>query len=259
VENQGYRVEKLNVHQLKDISTEIDLLLVLEPQVELGLQVEQQIATFFQQGGQVLFASDQKPMLLDSVFQTRWEDGIVVEPDALFPYWDFPIVSSNRIEHLEGWGSDLSIVLQRGGALLSESANDGLEHSSIASLSSKGWLERNQTQQKEPPTFESAVDWKGAASLILGVQFQGSRSVLMRDVDWMQNAMFSEIPANRHLIEALMNWMNQSDQPLRGRELRQPLLITQPQLSTIRWVVLLPLPMGVLLFGLLSWWRREYS
>lgn len=258
-ETQGYTVEKLNVLQRKEISSEYDIVLVLEPQVELGLQLEQQLATFFQHGGQLLFASNQRPMILESVFQTRWADGVVAEPNALFPYWDFPIVSSNRISNLEGLGSDLSVVLQRGGAIISESANNGIQHSSIVPLSSKGWLERNQGTQKENPTFDAAIDWKGSASLILGIQNQDRRTLLMRDIDWMQNSMLSEIPANRQLIEGLLQWLNQSEEPLTGRDLRQPLLITQPQLSTIRWVVLLPLPLLVLLFGVLTWWRREHQ
>ena len=257
-ENNGYTIEKIPILETQNFSEDLDVLLVLEPQSALGMQVEQLLAEYFQGGGQLWFVSDLAPVVLPSIFQVQWSEGVVAEPSALFPYWDYPIIPSTRIEEVDGLMGDLSFVLQRGGALISESANDGIEHHGIVKLSSNGWLEVDEIGQQQAPKFTNGIDWKGSANMIMGLHNDGVRSILMRDVDWLQNSMIAEVPANLQLADALIKWLKQETQSdSAGRKLSEPMLITQPQLSKIRWSVLLPLPLIITGFGVLVWWRRD--
>ena len=141
-------------------------------------------------------------------------------------------------------------------------------HSSVSfsnSVHRLGW--RRPTSSA--PQFDEDVDWRGAASLVAGVELvsgsgqleesvASTRVVVMGDIDWVSNGMLEDIPSNALFAEVLLNWlMDTSETSISKYRTPTKILITKPQLSVLRVLLLVPLPLLIAIGGFLSWRRRR--
>ena len=87
---------------------------------------------------------------------------------------------------------------------------------------------------------------------------ESARLVVMGDVDWVSNGMLEEVPSNALFAEAVLGWMMDSTET-KITKYRTPnkILITKPQLSVLRLLLLIPLPLMIAIGGFMSWRRRR--
>ncbi len=263
--NQGYEIKNLNLLNEPVLSKDLDILVIPEPQTPLTNLEQQSIIEFIERGGDLWVANLNSVPLVATYLEVLVQPGIVAGPKAQFPYWDRPIVEINPTSEM-GWMAkeQFSIVFMRGGAFQLNSTSTTLQQTSWVRLPKGSWLERGEESNEGLPTFDSEVDWKGDASLLAGIQIDTpsglSRVVVMQDFDWLQNATLESIPANAVLANQVLEWLSDSEPMVRqGRDFAEPLLITKPQFSTIRWAVMLPNPLLIAVFGFKKKKKRDES
>jgi len=116
-------------------------------------------------------------------------------------------------------------------------------------------------------------DKQGVFPLIAAVE-QGSikgvspergstRIIVVGDSLCLDNELINSPPANHYFAALAVNWLLDRPRVLLEGLVPQPvkeyrLIMTQQQLQTTQWLLLAGLPGGVLLLGLLVWWRRRH-
>ena len=242
---------------------------MFEPTSALSLEQQGILLQYIRRGGRVWFASPQSHDSLLSPIGVKSLDGVVAETKTQSDHWDHPMLYLEPTEvNLPLLSEERTVVFGRTAAFsLTAQSQSGIRQTSFASLRSQGWLEREPINAV--PVFDESVDWKGPASLIAGIEVvQGSgvlqedvesaRILVMGDIDWVSNGMLEEIPSNALFAEAVLGWMmDSSDTTITKYRTPNKVLITKPQLSVLRLLLLIPLPLMIALGGFISWRRRR--
>lgn len=88
-----------------------------------------------------------------------------------------------------------------------------------------------------------------------------TRMVIVGDSYFLGNEQMNKFPANRDFAYYAVNWLLDRPQFTEGigprpfTEFR--VVLTEQQMAKLRWLLLGVLPGGILLFGVLVWWRRR--
>ena len=270
LQSQGLQVRKLNLLKLNEVPKDASAVLVLEPQGSLSSTVQQRLIEFVKQGGRLLFASgENNPVVLDPIFVSPLT-GVVREIEVQSGHWDYPMLSIQLDTSLGQLKKDgRSVVFTRSNAFeLGASPQSGIRQTAFAKLRTQAWLERGPLD-KIPHTFDPDQDWKGAASLVAGIEVTSAsgllrdgvdtaRILVMGDSDWLSNGMLVEVPSNILFAQGLLDWLFDDEEAVTGRY-RTPnrVLLTQPQLNGLRWLLLIPLPLLISLWGFWSWRERR--
>ena len=270
LQSQGLQVRKLDLLKVDEVPSDAAAVLVLEPQGSLSSIVQQRLLSFVQAGGRLWLASgESNPVVLDPIFVSPL-NGVVSETEVQSGHWDYPILSiqsDTSLGQLKKEGR--SVVFTRSTAFeLLAAPQSGIHQTVFAKLRSQAWLERGPLDDI-PHTFDPDQDWMGVASLVAGVEVTSasgllkddtdtSRVLIMGDGDWLSNGMFAEVPSNILFAQGLLDWLFE-DEDVATARYRTPnrVLLTQPQLNSLRWILLIPLPLLMSLWGFLSWRKRR--
>ena len=269
LENQGLQVKKLNLLQESTIPADAALVLVLEPRETLPLQQQQALMDFIQRGGSVWFSSAQPHLELQMPLQVNVLSGVVAESKTDPDHWDYPILALNSIEqNLQLLQEERTVVFGRTAAFeLTAMSQSGIRQTSFANLRSNAWVET--ADNGSPPVFDESQDWRGKASLLAGIELTSStgqldsdvdsaRVVMMGDIDWVSNQQLESVPSNALFAQVVLEWvMDETEGRITNYRTPTRILITKPQFSVLRLILLVPLPLGISLLGLVAWRRRR--
>lgn len=121
---------------------------------------------------------------------------------------------------------------------------------------------RNNMPQETTPTGAVPLMVAVERGSVPGVSAErgATRLVVIGDSWLMQNEGIGSA-ANRDFAAQVVNWLVDQNILIAGVSPRPVktyrILMTQSQLATTRWILLLGMPGGVLLIGALVWWRRR--
>ena len=269
LENQGLEIKKLNLLRDNSIPSDASVVFVLEPTSNLPLEQQDVLRQYIQEGGRLWLSSvhSNESVLLPIGVESL--EGIVAESKTQSDHWDHPMLYLEPTEvNRPLLSEERTVVFGRTSAFsLNAKSQSGVRQTSFASLRSQGWLERESVDLV--PSFDESVDWKGKASLVAGVELvQGSgllqenvdstRLLVMGDIDWVSNSMLEEIPSNALFAEAILSWlMDSAETKITKYRMPNKVLITKPQLSVLRILLLVPLPLIITVGGFISWRRRR--
>lgn len=269
LENKGLQVKKLNLLRQPTVPTDAALVLVLEPKESLSLQQQQALMDFIQRGGNVWFSSEKPHLEMQMPLQIQPLEGVVAETKTATNHWDQPILALNPIEpNIQLLQEDRTVVFGRtAGFELTAAAQSGIRQTSFVNLRPNAWIETNRTL--ENPVFDELQDWKGKASLVVGIELTSSsgqltdeaentRVIMMGDIDWVSNRMLEAVPSNALFAQVLLDWvMDETKGQITKYRTPTRILITKPQFSVLRLILLVPLPLIIAGCGLVAWRRRR--
>jgi len=105
---------------------------------------------------------------------------------------------------------------------------------------------------------------KGPFALAAAGTLQGTpagRFIVVGTSQWAENrAMGSRTLGNRDLFMNMINWLSADEDLISIRPKStedRPLNLTSKTLSLVSWLSILIFPLGVVLFGLATWWKRR--
>jgi ABC-type uncharacterized transport system involved in gliding motility auxiliary subunit len=106
--------------------------------------------------------------------------------------------------------------------------------------------------KKGPLTLAAAGTYSGAAK---------GRFIVVGTSLWAQNSVLgSRSLGNRDLLANMINWLNSDEDLISIRPKTpedRPLNITAQKLSMMFWLSVVIFPLGVVAFGLATWWKRR--
>jgi hypothetical protein len=134
---------------------------------------------------------------------------------------------------------------------LVQTAEDSLAITSINDVRPDGTIDEKKVR-KGPFTLAAAGTVSGAAK---------GRFVVVGTSEWATNSFVGvRLFANRDLFMNSINWLS-SDEDLISIRPKLPedqeFNITQARLRLIFWLSIVTFPLGVVLFGLATWWKRR--
>jgi ABC-type uncharacterized transport system involved in gliding motility auxiliary subunit len=105
---------------------------------------------------------------------------------------------------------------------------------------------------------------KGPFTLAAAGTVQGTpsgRFIVVGTSQWAENrAMGSRTLGNRDLFMNMINWLSADEDLISIRPKSpedRPLNLTSKSLSMVSWLSILIFPLGIVLFGLATWWKRR--
>jgi hypothetical protein len=281
-ETQGWKAKELNL--LGDSESETSLVipsnasavLLLGPSAALHPDEEMALVNYVAEGGRVgLFvdplrqadkAFGRASLPLQDTLGISREPGVVLDKVALFPFEDRPVLRLGRHTITEALIEErLTTIVAHAAPIVLPKA-EGLKSSVLMQTSRSGWVERGT---ERPATFNPEVDGPGpvivAAALEIrpqhpAVQRNIARVVVVGDSDLLSDEFLEEGPGNSTFVVNTVRWLLGEEQ--RSSRVGRPgqvrhLALTREQLTRIRWVVLLFLPLCVVLAGGVIWWSRR--
>jgi hypothetical protein len=275
LELNSFDVSEIQLLSVSKIPEDADLVVIAQPKKALSIPEQDVILNYISRGGGLIIAyKDGDEMELLSRLQVKKLDGVATDVKAQFPYWDRPIVHLGGHEMTKDiQEADLSVVVSHSSSFLEASNNpSGIQQHPIMRLSRQGWLERGGDFVKGAAVFQEGIDsretgYLGMAivlstnSKLLRNNVSQGRVIILGDAEWFGNSMIEEISGNAPMINNMVQWVIGDDTYFTTGSTKRSgvseLLITKPQLVSIRWLALLPMPTLVFGIGWLVWYNRR--
>jgi len=145
-----------------------------------------------------------------------------------------------------------SLEIQSGGKSTVEKLFGTTEDSlAVSEVAASGAIDPKKGK-KGPFTLAAAGTLQGTP---------GGRFVVVGTSQWAENrAMGSRVLGNRDLFMNMINWLCADEDLISIRPKStedRPLNLTTKTLSMVSWLSILIFPLSVILFGLLTWWKRR--
>ena len=118
---------------------------------------------------------------------------------------------------------------------------------------------RSVTQQNDSPARGTALAWL-PASADERVQINSARLVLVANSTFIDDNALTQGQQGLDFVSASINWLLSREQMI-GIAPKIPQTLTfsldEKALRSIRWIILVLLPLVPAILGLLVWWRRR--
>ena len=270
LESKGYAIRKLNLLKRTQVPADAAAVFVMEPATSLSDEMTKALSLYVQRGGRVWLASTH-PEAIYKPFALSLVEGAVVEKETQSGKWNHPIVDIKPTEYTGRLLTENHTVVF-GQTPAFEVALPPVEQSGVlvttfVGLTANAWVEK-ETFDEGMPQFDETMDWKGSGSLVVAMDIKPSSGFLaegeeqakllvMGDVDWLTNGMVEEVPSNEVLAQALLDWFfDSASTSTVGYRSKERLVLTQPQLRTLRWLIV-PMPLLFALLGVFTWRKRS--
>ena len=263
-----------------DVPKECLALIVGGPQLAYPTPIVDAIKKYVEGGGHALF-------LLDNVLKIGRGDATAENPElaAMLSAWGVTpnkdlVLDLSGIGNMFGAGPEIPIIqqydphaitrpllmtrvytaypvprsleIQSGGKSTVEKLFGTTEDSlAVSEVAASGAIDPKKGK-KGPFTLAAAGTLQGTP---------GGRFVVVGTSQWAENrAMGSRVLGNRDLFMNMINWLCADEDLISIRPKStedRPLNLTTKTLSMVSWLSILIFPLGVVLFGLLTWWKRR--
>ena len=273
----GIQVSPLSLTGTNDLPADTQLLIIAGPTRAFDLGEIDKLDRFLNKGGRLFLLLNYQSRTGLERLLGKWGvdfgEGVVVDEKKsrsnssviVGSYGAHPVVGALAQAQLP-----LQLILPR--PVLKRAGPQGADAPQVVELatSSPEGIAVNDVRDGVPRP-NPATDPVGAIPLMVAVE-KGSikdvnldrgstRMVITGDSFFLGNKLI-EAAANRDFAWHAVNWLLDRSQLLGGIGPRKitsyTLTVTQGQMRNLRWLVLAGLPGGVLLLGLLVWFRRRY-
>lgn len=265
LQQKGLRLNSINLAVAQDVPSNIALLIIASPQVDLLPAEVQKIKHYVERGGNLLWLIDPEPLRglqpISELLGLVLTPGVVVDP-ALKPrsgppafavassYARHPITSAFRLNTV------FPFARQIGAA-----ESDEWRITPLVDVAQRGWVEAGRLDEKV--TFDKARDIPGPINIATAfertVGDRQQRVVVVGTGHFLSNTFLGN-GGNLDFGINIVNWLTGDDsliaiQPRPAAD--SNLDIDQATLYLIAFTFLLVLPLAFIVTGGVIWWRRR--
>ena len=285
IENENIQFKELNLFEVPAIPADVKVLMISGPQYDFSDREMKMLRDFWNKDGRIFLLIDpaaKTPKLTAFVNEL----GVTVDNDRLMAMVKTGIEEVARVRdvvaHFLGdnpvtqriadvrapfLGPTSSLTL----AAAPATATSGLHLLPLAQAEKGYWGETDYNSddesllqfdpakdRAEPLTIAASVEKGGSADQ--RVQINSARLVLVANATFLQDEALTQGQQGLDFASASINWLL-SREALIGIAPKVPQTLTftleQPALRSLRWIILVLLPLVPALLGLGVWWKRR--
>ncbi|MBX9811399.1 MAG: GldG family protein [Burkholderiales bacterium] len=265
LQQKGLRLNSINLAVAQDVPSNIALLIIASPQVDLLPAEVQKIKHYVERGGNLLWLIDPEPLRglqpISELLGLVLTPGVVVDP-ALKPrsgppafavassYARHPITNAFRLNTVFPFARQIGAV-----------ESDEWRITPLVDVAQRGWVEVGKLDEKV--TFDKARDIPGPINIATAfertVGDRQQRVVVVGTGHFLSNTFLGN-GGNLDFGINIVNWLTGDDsliavQPRPAAD--SNLDIDQATLYLIAFTFLLVLPLAFIVTGGVIWWRRR--
>ena len=265
LQQKGLRLNSINLAVAQDVPSNIALLIIASPQVDLLPAEVQKIKHYVERGGNLLWLIDPEPLRglqpISELLGLVLTPGVVVDP-ALKPrsgppafavassYARHPITNAFRLNTVFPFARQIGAV-----------ESDEWRITPLVDVAQRGWVEVGKLDEKV--TFDKARDIPGPINIATAFERTvgdcQQRVVVVGTGHFLSNTFLGN-GGNLDFGINIVNWLTGDDsliavQPRPAAD--SNLDIDQATLYLIAFTFLLVLPLAFIVTGGVIWWRRR--
>jgi hypothetical protein len=284
IENENIQFKELNLFEVPAIPDDIKVLMIAGPQYDFSDREMKMLRDFWKKDGRILFLVDpaaKTPELLGFL----GELGVKVDDDRLMAMVKTGIEEVARVRDVVAHFLDNSPITKMLGdvrapffgptsslTLDSERVAAANIHLTPLAEAEKGyWGERDYDSNDDallqfdpakdkgdPLTIAASIEEGGSADE--RVQISSARLVVAANSTFIQDNALTQDQQGLDFISGSLNWLLSREQLIGiAPKVPQPLTFTldEKALRSLRWIILVFMPLVPAVLGLLIWWRRR--
>ncbi len=284
IENENVRFQELNLFEVPAIPAEVKVVMIAGPQYDFSDREMKMRRDFWNKDGRILLLADpaaKTPKLLSFVNEL----GVKVDDDRLMAMVKTGIQEVARVRDVVAhfladnpvtkrladvqapfFGSTSSLTLEA-----ERVAPANIHLASLAEAMKGYWgetdyysddeqlLQFDPAKDKgEPLTIAASVEKGGSADE--RVQINSARLVVVSNSTFIQDNALTQDQQGLDFVSANINWLLSREQMIGiAPKIPQTLTFTlnEQALRSLRWIILILMPLVPAVLGLFVWWRRR--
>ncbi|HSH95778.1 MAG TPA: GldG family protein, partial [Roseimicrobium sp.] len=276
LQDNNLQLRMVNLLQTNTVPADCDLLVIAGPLSPLDPGEVQRVESYLNQGGRMLlllnYLSRAGMDRLLSKWDVRIGDDRVRDPQNTMAGNDVIIREFGQhpvVKSFSQSGLPLHMAAPRSITSL-QNGKPSADSAQVVELAKTGPEGVAHEDIRQGVAYPNARDRKGAIPVIAAVEKgtvkgikvdKGSTRIVVAGDSLFLNNKMIESAANRDFGWQSTQWLLDRSYlvgnigPKAVSEFK--VMITRSQMTTLRWLLLLGLPGGVMLFGALVWWRRR--
>src|SRR6266481_6369306 len=265
LKQNGFHLNSLNLVLAQEVPSNINLLIITHPQVDLLPGEVDKLLHYVARGGNLLWLIDAEPLhgleRLAEKLDISLPPGIVVDPAAVEmnvpPTWS---LGANYSAHAITHNFNLITAFPSARALV-WNENPDWQHQVLVEVAARGWV--SHSAPGITPHFDKRRDTPGPITVAMALQRtvnqHEQRIVVVGNGAFLANS-FAGNGGNVDLGMNMVNWLSSDEhlitlQPRAARD--SNLVLNKRQLAMIGISFLLGLPLLLAGIGGFIWWRRR--
>jgi len=262
LKQNGFRLNSLNLALAQEVPSNVSVLVITQPQVDLMPGEVEKLLAYVARGGSLLWLVDAEPLhgleRLAEKLDLLLPPGIVLDPAAIEmnapPTW---ALGATYPPHAITRNFNLITAFPQARPLTWNEGSDW-HPQALVEVAARGWVSRSGK-----PKFDKAHDTPGPAIIAVAMQRnineREQRIVVVGNGAFLANS-FAGNGGNVDLGVNMINWLSNEDnlitlQPRAAKD--SNLVLSRMQLNVISIGFLLALPVALALVGTLIWWKRR--
>jgi len=284
IENENIQFKELNLFEVPAIPDDIKVLMIAGPQYDFSDREMKMLRDFWKKDGRILFLVDpaaKTPKLLGFL----GELGVKVDDDRLMAMVKTGIEEVARVRdvvaHFLANSPITKMLVDVRAPFFGPTSSLTLDSQRVAAANihltplaeaEKGyWGERDYNSNDDavlqfdpakdkgdPLTIAASIEEGGSADERL--QISSARLVVAANSTFIQDNALTQDQQGLDFISGSLNWLLSREQLIGiAPKVPQPLTFTleEKALRSLRWIILVFMPLVPAIFGLLVWWRRR--
>jgi gliding motility-associatede transport system auxiliary component len=284
IENENIQFKELNLFEVPAIPDDIKVLMIAGPQYDFSDREMKMLRDFWKKDGRILFLVDpaaKTPKLLGFL----GELGVKVDDDRLMAMVKTGIEEVARVRdvvaHFLANSPITKMLVDVRAPFFGPTSSLTLDSQRVAAANihltplaeaEKGyWGERDYNSNDDavlqfdpakdkgdPLTIAASIEEGGSADERL--QISSARLVVAGNSTFIQDNALTQDQQGLDFISGSLNWLLSREQLIGiAPKVPQPLTFTleEKALRSLRWIILVFMPLVPAIFGLLIWWRRR--
>jgi ABC-type uncharacterized transport system involved in gliding motility auxiliary subunit len=268
LKENGFKLNSLNLAIAQDVPSNIRVLVITQPQIDLMAGEIDKLLRFIDRGGNLLWLVDAGPLhgleRLAEKIGLQLPAGIVIDPAA--QDMNAPATWSLGTSYVpHAITSNFNLITAYPSARpLTWAENPDWQHHMLLEVATHGWIsQRDINALSGNPVFDKQHDSRGPAVIALALNRNindiEQRIVAVGNGAFLSNT-FAGNGGNVDLGVNMINWLANDDtlislQPRAARN--SSIVLSRTQLTAISSGLLLILPLLLAGVGTLIWWRRR--
>ncbi|MGB7597326.1 MAG: GldG family protein [Gallionella sp.] len=274
LEQNGFRLDSLNLALAQEVPDNVSMLVITQPQVDLMPGETDKILRYVDRGGNLLWLVDPGPLhgleRLAEKLGLQLPPGIVIDPAAVGmnapSNWS---LAASYPPHAITRNFDLTTAFPSARPLLwDESTPDSDDaarwrYRALVEVAPRGWVSRTIPKDKAPLRFDKHYDTPGPVDIAVAmkrrINDREQRIVVVGNGAFLSNS-FAGNGGNVDLGLNMVNWLAGEERLIMPKLLPakdSKLALSKAQLEIISAIFLLALPLLLAGLGGYLWWKRR--
>jgi len=281
LEDKGFKFANPDLVNGKNIPEQSSMLVIAGPQKDLADVEVKKIKAWLDSGGNLLWLLDDDNLRgmkqIADYLGLKVSSGVVVDPNSVREGVSAKHVFSYQYgDHAITRNFMLRTLFQQAHQVSAQgNEENGWEVSNLVDVASSGWLENDPKElagDAAKVSYEAKQDVSGPINIAVALERKygkkGQRVVVVGNANFLSNT-FVATQGNLDLGINIVNWLAGDDTliTIQPKPLKDANVNIKPSFMT--WLVFLPvfnrplglfmvvIPLGLLVFGVMLWWKRR--